>query len=144
MEDGTKIEGTFRLRVIDSHGKLLQEIAEKNLVVNGGRNSAARLLGGGGTNKEVTQIGFGTSATLASPPDSALTGAFVKDIDTASYPQTGAVQFDWVLDYAEANGLAIREFGLLSADDTLFSRKVRDLITKTVDIRLEGSWTIQY
>lgn len=144
MEDATKIEGTFRLRVIDLAGAVLHDITEKNLVVNGGRNSAARLLGGAGTNKQVTQIGFGTNATAASAPDSALTGAFVKDIDAASYPQTGAVQFDWVLDYAEANGLAIREFGLLSADDTLFSRKVRDLITKTVDIRLEGSWTIQY
>ena len=144
MKDTSQIEGIFRMRVIDRQGKIIQEIEEKNLVVNGGRNSTAALLGGNGANKQVTQIAFGTSATLPSLPDSDLTGKFIKAITTATYPQTGAVQFEWVLDYLEANGLAIREFGLFSADNTLFSRKTRDLISKTSYIRLEGTWTIQF
>lgn len=144
MKDEKHIEGFFRLIVKDKFGAVLSDTTEKNLVVNGGRNSAARLLGGNGTNKQVTQIAVGTGSTLASLPDSDLTSKFIKAIAAVTYPQTGAVQFDFLIDYAEANGMSIREFGLFSADNTLFSRKVRDVITKTVDIRLEGTWTIQY
>lgn len=144
MIDSTKIKGAFKCRVFDRHGNVLEDYEADNLVVNGGRSGAAQLLGGTGTNKEVTQIAFGTSGTAAAPTDADLTDKFIKAIDSISYPQTGAVQFSWTLDFAEANGKNIREFGLFNAANELFSRKVREVIEKTSDIRIEGTWTIQF
>lgn len=144
MTEQSIATGTLEIKVYDKDGNLVQQATERNLIVNGGRNSLARLLGGAGAGKQIATIGFGTNGTAASPPDSALTGAFVKAVSAVSYPQTGAVKFDWLLDYADANGTAIREFGLIASDGTLFSRKVRDLISKTAEIQIQGSWTIQF
>ncbi len=142
--DKKDIVGIFEMTVI-KNGQVIQSVNEKNLVVNGGRNALAALIGGnGGTDKVVTKIGFGTGTTAAALTDDELTGLFDKAIDSVGYPQTGAVSFTWALDYAENNGVDITEFGLLCDDDTLFSRKVRDAITKTSAIRLEGIWTIQF
>jgi hypothetical protein len=142
--DKKDIVGIFTMNVI-KNGQVIKCVNEKNLVVNGGRNALAALIGGsGGTDKPVTKIGFGTGTTAAALTDDELTGLFDKAIDSVIYPQTGAVSFEWALDYAENNGVDITEFGLLCDDDTLFSRKVRDAITKTSAIRLEGIWTIQF
>jgi hypothetical protein len=143
-KDNQDIKGTFSLKIINKFGRVVERYTAENLVVNTGRNGAARLLGGDGTGKNITQIAFGTSNTAAAPADSDLTGKFIKAIDSVSYPQVGAVQFSWALDFAENNGMQIREFGLFNAANELFSRKVRSLIAKTVDIRIEGTWTIQF
>ncbi|MNC78397.1 hypothetical protein D3C75_1305980 [compost metagenome] len=52
------------------------------------------------------------------------------------------MRFAFTLGESEANGLNIRELGLLCADETLFARKVRGLIEKTSDLSITGSWTI--
>jgi hypothetical protein len=144
MKENASIEGSFSLVIKDKEGKVIKTIKEKNLIVNGGRNSAARLIGGGGGGKQITQIAVGTSGTAASLPDSDLTDKFIKAVTSVSYPQTGAVTFAFEIGVSEANGMAIREFGLFSADNSLFARKVRDVINKTSDISLEGTWTIQF
>jgi hypothetical protein len=44
---------------------------------------------------------------------------------------------------SEANGMAIREFGLLTANGTLFARRIRaNPIYKESDISIEGEWII--
>lgn len=138
------ITGTIHIEVRDKAGSLLLNTTEKNLVVNGGRNAVAALLGGSAANKNITQIGFGTGSVMPSPPDAALTGTVLKNISTVQYPSVGAVRFNWLLDYADANGLAIREFGLFCADGSLFNRKTRDAINKTADISISGYWDIQF
>jgi len=132
------------MQVKDRKGNLLQMYSGENLVVNAGRNSAARLVGGSGANKEITQIAFGTSGTSPSPTDADLTDKFIKAIDSVAYPQTGAVEFSWTLGFSEANGKSIREFGLFNTANELFSRKTRDVIEKTSDIEINGTWTIQF
>ena len=144
MKDTQDIKGKVTLKVIDKIGHIIQQNEAANLVVNTGRNGAAKLLGGSGSGKDITQIAFGTSNTAAAPADTDLTGKFIKSIDSVAYPQVGAVEFTWALDYAENNGMAIYEFGLFNSANELFSRKVRSLIAKTVDIRIEGTWTIQF
>ena len=144
MNDNQDIKGTFALRILGKGGQVIETYSAQNLVVNTGRNGAAKLLGGDGSGKDITQIAFGTSNTAAAPADSDLTGKFIKAIDSVAYPQVGAVEFTWVLDFAENNGMAIYEFGLFNSANELFSRKVRNLINKTVDIRIEGTWTIQF
>ena len=140
------IKGVFRLQAFDKSGACVLNFEDRNLVVNAGRNSMTRLLAQADTQaaKRITQIGFGTSGTAVGEGDTALTGATVKPVDGSSYPDNLSVQFAWSLAFNEAVGLQIREFGLISADNTLFARKTRDLLAKTADIRLEGTWTITF
>ena len=139
------VRGVFACKVIGIGDKVLEEYEDRNLVVNLGRNNAAQLLGGGSTTKNITQIGFGTSGVNPSPTDVDLTDKFQKNIASVSYPQTGAVAFDFTLDFGEANGKDIAEFGLFNADGELFSRKTRtNVIEKTSDIQITGTWTIQF
>lgn len=125
-------------------GLLIERFCETNLIVTGAKNMLAGLLGGAVTNKSVTKIGFGTSGTAPVAGNTALTGAYLKAVGAPTYP-ANAVTFPFTLDAGEANGLAIIEFGLLTANNTLFSRRTRSVaINKAADISFVGSWTIGF
>jgi len=141
LSDTQPLAGEFRLAIYRA-GQLVEEFAEPNLIVNGAKDQLARLVGGNGANRHVTQIGFGTGTAAASPGNTALTGAYWKPVTSVSYPATGQVAFAWSLSTAEANGMALTEFGLRCADGTLFARKVRNPIHKSDDLSLTGTWTI--
>lgn len=142
LSDAAYLRGHFHLDIRRADGTLIDSIDEENLIVNGAKDQLARLVGGDGTNRKITQIGFGTGTTEASPNNTSLTGAFWKPVTSVSYPATGQVAFAWSLSTAEGNGLAITEFGLRCADGTLFARKVRAPIHKSDDLALTGTWTI--
>jgi len=142
FQDQQNITGIFTLVVRDRDGRVLSIFEEKNLIVNGAKNQLARLIAGNVSDRHITRIGFGTGTTAANPNDTGLTNAFYKPITSVTYPATGRVSFTWSLSTAEANGLAITEFGLLCADLTLFARKQRAAINKSDDISLDGTWTI--
>jgi hypothetical protein len=144
LTDAAALRGHFHLDIRRPDGTLVESIDEENLIVNGAKDQLARLVGGNGTNRHITHIGFGTGTTAASPNDTGLTGAFWKPITSVSYPATGQVAFAWSLSTAEANGMAITEFGLRCADGTLFARKVRAAINKSDDLALTGTWTILF
>lgn len=136
--------GTLSLRVFQGL-ELIEHWHGENLIVDGAKGLLSSLLGGAVANKSVTKIGFGTNGTAPVGANTALTGAYVKAIDSVSYPSTSSVRFNFSLSGAEANGLAIIEFGLLTADNTLFSRRVRSSpINKAADISFDGTWTIQF
>ncbi len=139
--DNQPMRGDFYLEV-RRNGVLEQAIEEKNLIVNGAKQQLARLVGGNGAGRHITTIGFGVGTAAASPGNTALTSAYTKPVSSVDYPVVGQVRFNWTLSTAEANGLAITEFGLICADGTLFSRKVRAPIQKEPDLSLAGSWTI--
>lgn len=144
MNDNLSIKGIFTLKVYDDQGNLIEDYLDRNLVVNGGRSAVTRLIAGDTTGRSVTKIGVGTNATAPSVTDTALTGSFVKALGTISYPTVSSVRWDWTLELTEANGMAIREFGLICSNDTLFARKTRDVINKTSSIRLVGTWELQF
>lgn len=124
---------------------LLERWDGKNLIVNGAKTQLAHLLGGDTTGRPVTKIGFGTNGAAPNVSNTALTGAFVKNTGTATYPTSTQVQFPFTLLTSEANGLSIIEFGLLSTDNTLFSRRVRgSAIVKDNTISFSGTWTISF
>lgn len=135
------ITGSFSLEVY-KNGKLVETFIEKNLVVMGGKANAAKLMGGDAAGKKIEKISVGTSNIPPVDGDAALTGAFTKAIATVSYPETNSVQFNFTIEDTEANGMTIREFGLLNTDNTLCARKVRADIVKTSGIRLVGTWKI--
>jgi hypothetical protein len=137
-------KGVFSLRAFNKKGECVLVYEDLNLVVDTGKSSVARLLAQANTlpQKRLSKIGFGEGTNAPDPNDTGLTNQFTKALDGFSYPDPQSVTFNWSLDFTEANGLKITEFGLFTDDDFLFSRKTRDVITKLADIRLEGTWTI--
>lgn len=143
QERNAPMRGEFSLIGKDKEGKVVFNYSDNNLIVNNAKVALASLVSSAGADsKVITQIGFGTSGTTPSPNDTVLTASYKKNVTSFSYPEPGKVRFSWRLDYGEANGKAISEFGLLCADGSLFARKVRGAITKDVDLALEGEWTI--
>lgn len=136
--------GQLRYKVFKK-GALIEEFDGPNLIVDGSKYVHAQLLGGAVTNQSVTKIGFGTSGTAPAAGNTALTNAYVKNIDSVSYPASNQVQFNFSLTSGEANGKAILEFGLLTTGNTLYSRRIRSAaLAKDSDISLSGSWIITF
>lgn len=142
MNDKIIAKGEVDIQVFEN-GKLVDRITENNLVVTLGRTNLAKLLGGDAAGKPISKIGVGTNGLAATVADNALTGMFSKAIENATYPTAQSVMISFDIDNAEANGMTIREFGLLNADNVLLARKVRGAeIIKTDTIRLVGTWKI--
>jgi hypothetical protein len=121
----------------------IEEVEDHNLIVNGARNQMAKLIAGDFTNRNITKISFGTNGSDPEVTDTTLANPFTKNVSGFSYPNMGQVQINWSLATSEDNGQAILEFGLITADGTLFSRRTRvNPIYKASDISIEGQWTI--
>ena len=136
------MRGVFEMKVFKD-GELIEKILEENLIVNGARLQMAHLVAGEGMGRTIAKIAFGTNGIDPNATDTIITNQWAKTILGHSYPESGRVQFDWELLVTENNGMAILEFGLLTADGTLFARKTRTFpIHKASDISVEGHWTI--
>lgn len=123
-------------------GQQPQTITEHNMIMTAAKSALARLIAGQGSGKNINRIAFGTNGADPSPNDTAISGAYTKAVSAITFPAEGQVRFTFALGESEANGLRIRELGLLCTDETLFARKVRGLIEKTSDLSITGSWTI--
>lgn len=136
--------GELRFRVYRGD-ELIEEFVEKNLIVDGSKLVHAKLIGGTTANNSVTQISFGTSGTAAAAGNTAITNPFTKAIDSVTYPLSNQVSFNFSLSSGESNGKAILEFGLLTAGNALYARKVRaTALNKESDISISGSWVISF
>jgi hypothetical protein len=136
--------GFFHLN-IRRNGLLVQTIDEHNLIVDGYKPTLAHLLGGDVANRSVTQFGVGDNGTAPVGGNTALTNAYVKNLDAVTYPATDRVTFAFSLASGEANGKAIMEFGLFTAGGALFARKVRSAaLNKDSDLSFDGTWTIVF
>lgn len=141
VKEGMIISGEVELNIICSRtGKVLNHFTEKNLIVNLGKKTISRLIGGAG--QAVNKISVGEGTTPAAVTDTSLVNAFSKNVDAVNYPADDKVRFSFSLDSGEANGLTITELGLLNNSNELFSRKVRAAIVKTSAILITGFWTI--
>jgi len=141
FQDSERLRGIFELNLY-RQGVLIEHYREENMIMNNAKDALAKLIAGDGTGKTITKIGFGTNGNGPTPDDTSLTNPFIKQLSSRSYPQTGQVTFNFTLATTEANGMSIREFGLICSDNTLFARKTRGAIEKSNDISLEGAWTI--
>lgn len=136
--------GLFELRVF-RRGALIEEWADRNLVVDNYKLTHARLLGGDVTNRSVTKISLGTNGTAPAAGNTAITSPFTKAVSSVTYPATNSVRFSFSILTSEANGMAILEFGLLTAGDLLYARKTRSAaLNKESDISFTGTWTITF
>lgn len=143
LKDKVEPRGVLEITVYRD-GQPIEQWRDENLIVNGAREIQAQRLAGEGAGRHVARIGFGEGSSPASPNDTSLTGAYTRALVGHDYPATGEVRFHFELARSEANGKMIREFGLIAADGTLFSRKVRGVIEKYDEISLSGTWTIIY
>lgn len=124
---------------------LVETFDEQNLIVVGSKTALSRLIGGAFTGKNITNIAFGTNGTAPGAGNTTLTGSYSKAVDTITYPASNQVRFAFSLGTTEANGMAILEFGLITADATLFARKTRSAaLNKDSDLSLSGSWTLTF
>ena len=147
IKEKASVTGTLALKVYEVEGegeKLIRDEVLQNLVVNGGLSALASLVGAASPGANVNRIHFGTNGSDAILSDTEIEDAVEKDVLAITYPATGQVQFTFDLGLEEGNGTSIREYGLICADDTLFSRKTSSLIEKTDQIRLEVTWTLTF
>ncbi len=136
-----KMQGVFEITV-RKNGKVIEAYRDHNLIVNGARNQAARLFAGDGKGRAIAKIAFGTNGAEPTADDTELADVYTKDVSGFEFPGMGQVQTNWELGTGENNGMAIMEFGLLSADGTLLCRRIRSKpIHKEDDISIEGHWT---
>ncbi|MDR2419466.1 MAG: hypothetical protein LBD79_10520 [Treponema sp.] len=121
----------------------IEEIEDDNLIVNGARLQMAHLVAGDVTQRSINRISLGTSGVAPTVGDTQITDAFIKAVSGFEYPDNGQVKINWTLLTSEANRKAIREFGLLTTNGTLFARRIRkNPIYKESDISIEGEWII--
>lgn len=143
-EWGQRPSGLFELRVF-RRGRLIEEWAERNLVVDNYKVTHASLLGGDTANRSVTQISVGTNGTAPAAGNTAITNPFTKAVSGVTYPTSSQVRFSFSIGTAEANGKAIMEFGLLTAGGLLYARKTRAAaLNKESDISFSGTWTLSF
>lgn len=135
-------KGEFHLRVL-KRGRIIDKVDDHNLVVDAGRIRLAELAAGK-SGAYITHIGLGSGSTAEDVSD-------VQLENQELFPLTGAnvdgrdVRFDFFIDTGEANGLAIREFGLFCSDGTMFSHRVRKgVIEKQDDIQIQGYWILHF
>jgi len=135
------ITGILRLHAYNEQNKLLWKTSSHNLIVASGYWSVAKALGGI-PNTSIAKVAIGTNGNPTQESDSQITNAVLIDIQSIEYPKIVTVRFHFEIGYSDAVGMNIREFGLLTQDGKLFSRKVREVIEKTQQFRIVGIWDI--
>lgn len=149
FEDVQSCKGEFYIEV-RKRGKVIDEFADHNLVVDAGRCRLADLAAGKST-VAITQIGLGSGSELEDETDTELTEQQLFPLSNITVDGRDA-KFEFIIAESEANGLSIREFGLFCADNTMFSHRVRrdessgkiGVIDKMSDIEIRGYWIIHF
>lgn len=137
--DTLKPSGELTIKAYQS-GKLVWEHTDHNLIVNGGYE--ALLLGlAGEPNKSISKVQIGTDGTTPSVGDDVIVGPI--DLPITGYSVANRVlTINFEMGALVGNGVIFREYGLICADNTLFSRRVVPAFTKIQDLTLEGIWKI--
>jgi hypothetical protein len=136
-----QLSGTLHLRAYDTQGVELWRDTACNLIVASGYNAAAEALAGV-EGARIQKVVIGADGTWPQETDTEITGAEILVIQSVEYPAPATVRFNFMIDYDVAVGMSIREFGLLTADGRLFSRKTREAIDKTAHMSIVGAWDI--
>lgn len=134
--------GILHLTAYDPQGRELWRDKGQNLIVHAGYEALADCFTGN-ADAAVSHIEVGTRGDIPIPADAEITDPVRID---ATITSKGAIGFrlDFTIGYAMANGMQIREFGIITADGRLFSRKVRAAIEKTDAMTIVGQWDIDF
>lgn len=127
---------------VKKKGRIVEVFDDHNLVVDAGRIWMAKLAEGKAT-PAIVKIGVGENTAAENRLDTEITGCVFIPVKAS---RTGlTTRFDFLIGTADANGINIHDFGLYTADNTLFSRRVRqEDLQKANDIEIEGYWEIYF
>lgn len=134
--------GTLHLRAYNRDGVKVWESIGKNLIVAAGYSAAAEALAGV-PGAKISHVAIGTNGDEPDAGDTAIKNAVLIPIQRIDYPTPGTVRFNFTIGYDTAPGLNIREFGLITEDGRLFSRKVREVLEKSQYLTISGMWEIK-
>lgn len=137
------ITGKLHISILDMGGNIITSFAESNLIVATGYKAAAEALAGV-PGAAITRVAVGPNGTEPIGTDVAITDSVMVDIQSVEYPTDSSVRFHFSIGYDMAVGETIREFGLITADGRLFSRKVREGIEKNESMSIVGQWDINF
>ena len=143
--EGLRVSGSLKLKFYDSKGKLFREDIDHNLVVSSGVAFFARLLTGTTAGESISRIAVGTNHAFPQPTDSVITNSETFLLASReSLPGIGNAVFKTTIDYSQAIGINMAEFGLLTSTNTLVARRIIDPIVKTSVMRIEVEWIINF
>jgi len=160
MAQYMNLQGELKVRYFDRSGRVVHNVEGPNMIMTVAKATLAKLIGGDTSGKSVTKLALGNDAAVPSPDNATIGGivstslisgannvlgitcAYLKTLAGHTYPAEGRIAFEWALDYGEANGLEIKEYGLVCGDLTMFSRKTRGVVTKSSGLSATGIWTI--
>ncbi len=128
LQDNFNLTGQLFVDVF-KEGKLDFSFKSPNTIVNSGKELVCKLLVGNNTsNKIISKYGIGDSvvATTSNMIDLQGDTHFKGNILNYTFPAYNQVRINFTVGSAEGNGIYIKEFGLFSADGTLFNRVVWD------------------
>lgn len=128
------------------HGRLIEHTIDMNMIVVTSKFIHAQLLGGAVTGNSIQQVGFGSTSTPAAMGNTGLSvDAYIKAVDSISYPAANQVAFAISLGAIEANGQVLAEYGLLTGNSGLYARQVRAApINKDSSVSINATWTITF
>lgn len=134
--------GKLRLTAYDNEGRELWQDSGNNLIVQTGYEALSDCLAGN-TNAAMSHVEIGTRGNTPVFSDTALTDPVRIHAEISSRGAEG-VRLDFTIGYSMANGMPIREFGIITKDGRLFSRRVRAAIEKTDAMTIVGQWDITF
>jgi len=117
-----------------------------NLVVDGGRQLTAYLIGGKAPTSDyvVTTFRAGTGTTTPTVTDTGLQNSVIsKAVEGVDYPSPFVARVEMHLGPSEANGYLLTEWGLFSGNGTLIARKVMTGLSKSSSIAPTLFWRIR-
>lgn len=136
------MKGTLSIKVVNKKGVEIDTFEWNNLITTNGYIAASECLAGS-QYAYITNVSFGTDTTTPSVNDSSITNAVTVPITDITYPEAGTASFHFLVDWLDAVGMDIYEWGLITVDGRLFSRVTRDVISKTEEMQLLGEWKIK-
>lgn len=128
-----KLNGYWRVKLVDQYGNLKQEVEGHNVITTNGKEALASYLVSATTSGANTfkYIGVGTGSTAESSADTALGGELARVAGTASYASGAIWQITSTFPAGTGTG-AITEYGLFNTTTggTMLSRDTESVINK--------------
>lgn len=138
--DRLKVKGELELKFYKD-GVLIKTDKDHNLITNNGYTSLFNSLSGNAVST-ISKVQLGTNTTAANKNDTAITTPVDLTIVNKVVSSTSLV-ITFSIGSLVANNVMVSEFGLITSDNKLFSRRTVTPFLKIQDLSVEGTWTIK-
>ena len=144
MKDKINPTGRVRTQIYNRAGELIHDETGSNLVVTIGREALAQLIVSAPANLVVDTMAFGRNGLPVALSNSTIMSATNKTVDSATTVGT-TTTFVGTLDYGDAIGDTIKEYGLKCNNGSLFARYTwGGQVDKTALNRIVVTWSITF